>query len=68
MGWRPIATRLDSLMGYFGEDRVVFGSDWPNAVGVSEVPDTVALVREYFSGKSRAGGREVFLEKLGSGL
>jgi predicted TIM-barrel fold metal-dependent hydrolase len=52
--------RLDTLMGYFGEDRVVFGSDWPNAVGVSEVPDTVALVRAYFSGKSRQTAEKYF--------
>lgn len=52
--------RLDTLMGSFGEDRVVFGSDWPNAVGVSEVPDTVALVRQYFSGKSRAAAEKFF--------
>ena len=52
--------RLDLLMHYFGEDRVVFGSDWPNAVGVSEVPDTVALVREYFSGKSREAAEKYF--------
>jgi predicted TIM-barrel fold metal-dependent hydrolase len=45
--------RLDMLMSYMGEDRVLFGSDWPNCVGVSEVPDTVALVRDYFSAKSR---------------
>jgi L-fuconolactonase len=52
--------RLNMLMTYFGEDRVVFGSDWPNAVGVSEVPDTVALVREYFSGKSRTAAEKYF--------
>lgn len=52
--------RLDMLMTCFGEDRVVFGSDWPNAVGVSEVPDTVALVREYFSGKSREAAEKYF--------
>ena len=52
--------RLDALMHAFGEDRVLFGSDWPNAVGVSEVPDTVALVREYFSGKSRAAAEKYF--------
>jgi L-fuconolactonase len=52
--------RLDLLTGYFGEDRVVFGSDWPNAVGVSEVPDTVALVREYFAGKSRQAAEKYF--------
>jgi len=52
--------RLDTLMGTFGEDRVVFGSDWPNAVGVSEVPDTVALVRAYFAGRSRAAAEKYF--------
>lgn len=52
--------RLDMLMDHFGEDRVVFGSDWPNAVGISEVPDTVALVREYFSTKSRAAAEKFF--------
>jgi predicted TIM-barrel fold metal-dependent hydrolase len=52
--------RLDMLMNCFGEDRVVFGSDWPNAVGVSELPDTVALVREYFSGKSREAAEKFF--------
>jgi predicted TIM-barrel fold metal-dependent hydrolase len=52
--------RLDTLMGYFGEDRVVFGSDWPNAVGVSEVPDTVTLVRAYFAGKSREAAEKYF--------
>lgn len=52
--------RLDALMGCFGEDRVLFGSDWPNCVGVSEVPDTVALVREYFSTKSRAAAEKYF--------
>lgn len=52
--------RLDLLTGYFGEDRIVFGSDWPNAVGVSEVPDTVALVRAYFSGKSREAAEKYF--------
>ena len=52
--------RLDLLMGHFGEDRVLFGSDWPNCVGVSELPDTVALVQEYFSTKSRAAAEKYF--------
>jgi len=52
--------RLDALMGVFGEDRVLFGSDWPNCVGVSEVPNTVSLVREYFAGKSRAAAEKYF--------
>jgi L-fuconolactonase len=59
-GLAPHRARLDTLMGTFGEDRVVFGSDWPNAVGVSEVPDTVSLVREYFAGKSRQAAEKYF--------
>jgi len=59
-GLAPHRARLDMLMGYFGEDRVVFGSDWPNSVGVSELPDTVALVREYFSGRSRQAAEKYF--------
>ena len=55
--------RLDMLMSYMGEDRVVFGSDWPNSVGVSEIPDIVALVREYFSGRSREAAEEIFSGK-----
>jgi len=52
--------RLDLLTGIFGEDRVLFGSDWPNAVGVSELPDTVALVREYYASKSRLAAEKYF--------
>ena len=52
--------RLDMLMEHFGEDRVLFGSDWPNAVGISEVADTVALVREYFSTKPRQAAEKCF--------
>jgi len=50
-------------MGYFGEDRVIFGSDWPNCVGVSEVPDTVALVREYFSHQTQRAPRRKYFWK-----
>ena len=52
--------RLDLLAGVFGEDRVLFGSDWPNAVGVSELPDTVALVREYYASKPRLVAEKYF--------
>lgn len=48
------------LASYMRCDWVVFGSDWPNCVGVSEVPDTVALVREYYSGGSREAAEQFF--------
>ncbi len=41
--------RIDSLMDVFGEDRVVFGSDWPNSDGVASLNSIVGLAREYLS-------------------
>jgi predicted TIM-barrel fold metal-dependent hydrolase len=50
---------LDTLMGYFGEDRVVFGSDWPNAVGTT-ITQNVQLMREYFAGRGHAAAEKYF--------
>src|SRR5262249_23499344 len=41
--YRP---RLDHLMDVFGEDRVIFGSDWPNSDGVAPIDQVVAVVKE----------------------
>ena len=41
--------RIDSLMGIFGEDRVIFGSDWPNSDGVTSLNSIVALARQYLA-------------------
>jgi L-fuconolactonase len=46
--------RLDHLIGVFGEDRIVFGSDWPNSDGVGPIDKVVGVVKEYFSAKPRA--------------
>ena len=52
--------RLDELYGIFGEDRVLFGSDWPNSDLWAPYPKVLALVREYFSRKSRAAQEKYF--------
>jgi predicted TIM-barrel fold metal-dependent hydrolase len=52
--------RLDELYGIFGEDRVLFGSDWPNSDQWEPYPKVLALAREYFSGKSRAAQEKYF--------
>lgn len=44
--------RLDQLFEIFGEDRVLFGSDWPNVEGDTPVDNEVAIVKAYFAGKS----------------
>ena len=41
--------RIESLMEVFGEDRVIFGSDWPNSDGVASLNSIVKLAREYLS-------------------
>ena len=40
---------LDRLMEVFGEDRVIFGSDWPNSDGVAPVDKVFAIAKEYFA-------------------
>jgi L-fuconolactonase len=44
--------RVDLLWNLFGEDRVIFGSDWPNSDHIASFSDTLSIVREYTSQKS----------------
>ena len=43
--------KLDPLWNTFGEDHVLFGSDWPNSDRVAPYADTLEIVRSYMSGK-----------------
>jgi L-fuconolactonase len=52
--------RLDLLMDTFGEDRVVFGSDWPNSVGTATLGQIVELTRGYFATRTRAAAEKYF--------
>jgi L-fuconolactonase len=52
--------RLDELYGIFGEDRVLFGSDWPNSDQWAPYPQVLGMARAYFSGKSRAAQEKYF--------
>ena len=38
--------RLDRLIDVFGEDRILFGSDWPNSDGVAPIDSVVGVVRD----------------------
>jgi predicted TIM-barrel fold metal-dependent hydrolase len=53
--------RLDMIWDIFGEDRLVYGSDWPNSAG-NWVPyaTELALVREYFMSKGRPAAEKYF--------
>jgi predicted TIM-barrel fold metal-dependent hydrolase len=52
--------RLDYLMSIFGEDRVIFGSDYPNSVGTATIEQVVSLVKQYFSSKPRPVAEKYF--------
>ncbi len=46
--------KLDPLWEIFGEDRVLFGSDWPNSDHVAGYRETLGIVRAYVAGKGAA--------------
>ena len=48
------------LVGVFGEDRILFGSDWPNSDGVAPVENVFAVVKDYFMGKPRSVQEKYF--------
>jgi L-fucono-1,5-lactonase len=51
---------LDRLWDIFGEDRLIYGSDWPNSDHIETYPQELTLVREYVLGKGRAAAEKVF--------
>jgi L-fuconolactonase len=55
--YRP---RLDEIWEVFGEDRIVYGSDWPNSDQVGEYHEVLAIVRAYFATKTRAQAEKYF--------
>ena len=55
--YRP---RLDELFGIFGENRVLFGSDWPNSDQWAPYPTVFSVVREYFMAKGQAIAEKYF--------
>ena len=56
----PYRDRLDQLIGRFGEDRILFGSDWPNSDGVAPIDRIVGVVREFFQTQPRQVAEKYF--------
>lgn len=52
--------RLDELFETFGEDRVLFGSDWPNSDGTATLERIVGIMREYFANKPAIASEKYF--------
>ena len=51
---------LDYLFDIFGENQVVFGSDWPNSFAVDNLPAIVKIVQDYFGTKDRSVAEKYF--------
>jgi L-fuconolactonase len=53
--------RLDMIFDIFGEDKVVYGSDWPNSSGNWVTFEAaLSLVRQYFMAKGRPVAEKYF--------
>ena len=59
-GMEAHKARLDQLMDTFGEDRVVFGTDWPNSWGTATPAQIVTVARAYFATRSREAAEKYF--------
>jgi predicted TIM-barrel fold metal-dependent hydrolase len=55
--YRP---RIDQMWDLFGEDRLLYGSDWPNSDNWKPYPEVLRLVQEYFAVKGRAVAEKFF--------
>jgi L-fuconolactonase len=56
----PYKATVDEMWDVFGEDRLVYGSDWPNSDLWAEYPVELKVVRQYFSGKGRSAEEKFF--------
>jgi L-fuconolactonase len=55
--YRPV---LDLLWRTFGEDRLIFGSNWPLSESAGSLADAVSIMKAYFSEKGTAATRKFF--------
>jgi L-fuconolactonase len=51
---------VDTLWNIFGEDHVLFGSDWPNSDNVATYAQTFSIVRAYMAHKTYAQREKYF--------
>jgi len=51
---------LDTLWQLFGEDRLFFGSDWPNSDHLTPLTDVFSIARSYLTTHSATAARKFF--------
>jgi len=52
--------KLDAIWDVFGEDHILFGSDWPNSDHLATYAETLHLVQSYVSTKGHAAAEKYF--------
>jgi len=52
--------KIDELWDIFGENRLLYGSDWPNSDSWAEYPVELKVVGAYFEGKGQAAAEKYF--------
>lgn len=52
--------KLDEIYDTFGQDKLLYGSDWPNSDPMGTYAQVFGVVREYFNGKGRAVAEKYF--------
>jgi len=52
--------KLDLLMATFGEDRILFGSDWPNSDGAAPIEQVFRIAKDYFAAQPRRVAEKYF--------
>jgi L-fuconolactonase len=52
--------QLELLWEIFGEDKVIFGSDWPNSEHLGSLEQTIGLVEAFMRSKGRAAQEKYF--------
>jgi L-fuconolactonase len=57
---RPYRPMLDEIWETFGEDRLLYASDWPNSDPLGSYAQVLAVVKQYFDGKGREASEKYF--------
>ena len=51
---------LDHIFEVFGDDKLIFGSDWPNGAAVDNLPAIVRIARDYFLARGTVAAEKYF--------
>jgi predicted TIM-barrel fold metal-dependent hydrolase len=56
----PYKAKIDGLYDAFGQDRLLYGSDWPNSEPLGNYAQVLSVVRQYFDSKGPAVAEKYF--------